>query len=82
MPPRPFPSAFNIGVDICYLPRFTKYFDVTRGEEVLKLFNKVFTPAEQRMFWDQRGDIIAKTELSKAAVDSMTRYLAGRCVFS
>ncbi|KAG9898330.1 hypothetical protein KCU98_g8415, partial [Aureobasidium melanogenum] len=62
MPPRPFPQTLSIGTDICHYTRFLKYFPIHRHLEntttaissqtlLFKLFDKTFSPSEQRDFW-------------------------------
>ena len=100
MTPRSFPQALSIGTDICHYVRFQKYFPVHQHSSstatatsyhaaLLKLFDKLFLPAEQRMFWrrfQRLSSPISDTAASSpqqgywdaTVADEAARYIGGR----
>ncbi|GAB7354250.1 hypothetical protein MBLNU459_g4785t1 [Dothideomycetes sp. NU459] len=80
MPPRPFPTPFNVGVDIARSDRFLKYFKSTETQlgsaAVYRLFDKMLTPPEQREFWSKYHSLswIRKHKSLKKC----TAHIAGR----
>lgn len=83
MPPRPFPIPITIGTDLCHYPRFMKYvppLPQKTGVSVLySLFDKVFTPNEQREFWRKWGNFGGIRE-KEARREGVGRWLGGRYV--
>lgn len=100
MTPRPFPQALSIGTDICHYVRFQKYFPVRQHsastataassqKTLFKLFDKLFLPAEQRMFWrrfQQSSPLISDTAApssqqgywDETVANEAARYIGGR----
>lgn len=53
MPLRPFPSPFNVGVDVAQSTRFQKYINHSKKgrNSIYQLFDKLMTTPEQKDFW-------------------------------
>ena len=100
MPPRPFPQALSIGTDICHYIRFQKYLPIHQDsastatatsshDPLFKLFDKLFLPAEQRIFWRRFRPSSPSSDAAAApspqqgywdatVADEAARYIGGR----
>ncbi|MCJ1436702.1 hypothetical protein MMC27_006084 [Xylographa pallens] len=76
MPPKPFPSQFRVGTDICEIARFKNILRSTTGDSLQKWGSKIFNRLEWPLFLSK----VEQYQLDRYGSRSATvaQWIAGR----
>ncbi|KAF2489476.1 hypothetical protein BU16DRAFT_567652 [Lophium mytilinum] len=81
MAPRPFALPYNVGIDICHVPRIVRFLitpslpsSITASQRpgrITKLLDRIYHPLEQRYYWARFGG-------DGVSIDIISKHIAGR----
>ncbi|MCJ1383966.1 hypothetical protein MMC17_007080 [Xylographa soralifera] len=76
MPPKPFPSPFRVGTDICDIARFNNILRSATGDSLQKWGSKIFNGLEWPLFLSKAEQYQLERYGGQSA--SVARWIAGR----